>query len=143
VKIIVFSDIQFNPWPEFSKVLSTGLNSRFQDQLNVLEEVFNHAIVLSRSDDVILVHTGDLFESMTEKIDKSTFLTVFAKFRKFSEMGILTFLVVGNHDWLDKTETSHILEPFDALENVVVIDSPLTLRPFDVGVAFVPYTRQG
>lgn len=144
MKIIVFSDIQFNPWPEFSKTLSNGLNSRFQDQLNVLEEVFEHAISLSKHDEVILVHTGDLFESMTEKIDKSTFLTVFELFRSFSSKGILTFLLVGNHDWLDRTETIHILKPFQEIDHTVVIDEPFHYKyTEDVGLVFVPFTRQG
>ena len=138
MKIVLYSDIQFHPWREFSKVLSNGRNSRFEDQLNVQDEIFEYAIS-SNAD--VLIHNGDLFEALTEKIDKATFLEVFSRFVEFSKNGIVVLLLVGNHDWLDRTETSHILEPFKEIENLFVVDTPRIEVIEDVYLAFVPSTR--
>jgi len=138
MKLLIYSDIQFNPWKEFSTILSNGRNSRLQDQLDVQEEIFQAAIANNVD---ILVHDGDLFESLTEKIDKATFLTVYEQFVKFSENNIIVVLNIGNHDWLDRTETSHILEPFKEIKNVIVADKPQVEIVNEVGLAFVPYTR--
>ena len=140
MKIVVYSDAQFNPWKDFSKTLPNGRNSRLQDQLNAQDEVFKSCIDNSAT---LLIHTGDLFESLTEKIDKVTFLTVYDKFVEFSKSGTVVVLIVGNHDWLDKTETEHILEPFKEIENVMVIDSPKVEEVEGIGFCFLPYTRMG
>lgn len=138
MKIVIYSDAQFNPWKDFSKILPNGRNSRLQDQLNAQDEVFKSCIDNNAS---LLVHTGDLFESLTEKIDKITFLTVYDKFVEFSKSGVVVVLVVGNHDWLNKTESEHILEPFREIENVIVVDSPKVEEVGEVGFCFLPYTR--
>jgi len=145
MKIVCFSDIQFHAWQEFSTILPNGLNSRFQDQLNVLDDVFafakgNNPSEPNRGKADILIHTGDLFEAMTEKIDKLTFLTVYERFVQFSKEAVLTVLIPGNHDWIDKTETSHILEPFKEIENVFVIDKAGVEFAEDVALGFIPYT---
>lgn len=137
MKITIFSDIQFHAWQEFSRVLPNARNSRFQDQLNVLEEIFQYS-VKEKTD--LLIHCGDLFESMTEKIDKQVFLTVYNKFVEFSKNKIIVVLLPGNHDYLTKTETSHILEPFKEIENVFVIDKAGVEFAEDVALGFIPYT---
>ncbi|OGM08145.1 hypothetical protein A2Z67_03865, partial [Candidatus Woesebacteria bacterium RBG_13_36_22] len=142
MKLVICSDLQFNNWQEFSKILPNGKNSRFQDQLNVLDEIFEVSIALSKDDDVILVHTGDLFESMTEKIDKAVFLDVFNKFSEFSKEGVATILLLGNHDFIDKTETRNIIEPFKEIKTLLVVDKPMVQVVNGVGLNFVPYTRQ-
>lgn len=138
MRISIYSDIQYEPWKEFSTILPNGRNSRLQDQLDVQDFIFK--TTLDRSSD-ILVHDGDLFQSLTEKIDKVTFLTVYDKFVQFAENGIITVLNVGNHDWLDKTETGHILEPFKEIKNVIVVDSPRTEIIDNIGFIFIPSTR--
>ena len=64
MKFLVESDHQFNDWREFSEVLPNGLNSRFADQLHILDEI-------STRDFDVMIHTGDLFETLSEKINKS------------------------------------------------------------------------
>jgi len=146
MKIIEFSDIQFHAWQEFSKTLDNGLNSRFQDQLNVLDEIFAFArkqVDNDPDDSVLLIHTGDLFEAITEKIDKHVFLTVYEKFVRFSEdSGVLTVLIPGNHDWLDKTESKHILDPFKEIDHTLVVDEALVEIHEDAALGFIPYTSQ-
>lgn len=138
MRAIICSDLQFNPWKEFSRILENGRNSRFQDQLNALDEIFDYT---KKSNAFLLVHTGDLFESLTEKIDKAIFLDVYNKFSDFAKSGIVTVLLVGNHDWLDRTETKHILEPFKDIENVMVVDIPRIENINSVTLSFVPFTR--
>ncbi len=140
MKIIVYSDIQFNAWSEFSKILPNGLNSRFQDQLNVQDEIFEFAKNQKDGDDVLLIHTGDLFESMTEKISKQVFLEVYERFSKFSKENIPVILLVGNHDWIDRTETSHMIEPFKEIENILIVDKPEVQTIDRTCLCFMPYT---
>lgn len=140
MKAIVCSDEQFNPWKEFSRILPSGRNSRLQDQLNAQDETFKNCISLNAH---LLIHNGDLFESLTEKIDKVTFLTVYDKFVEFSKSGIIIILIVGNHDWLDRTEKEHILEPFKEIENIIVVDTPRVEEVGDTSFCFIPYTKMG
>ena len=138
MKIVIESDAQFNPWKEFSKILRNGRNSRLEDQLNVQSEIFQYSVDVGAS---ILIHDGDLFEALTEKIDKTTFLAVYNLFVDFSEKGIIVVLNVGNHDWIDHTETKNIIEPFREIKNVIVVDKPHVEIIGDVSLSFVPSTR--
>jgi len=138
MKIVTYSDAQFNNWKEFSRILPNGRNSRLQDQLNAQNEVFENCISINAH---LLIHTGDLFESLTEKIDKVTFLTVYDKFVEFSKSGVVVVLIVGNHDWLDRTEKEHILEPFKEIQNIIVVDAPRVEQVGDTSFCFLPYTK--
>ena len=91
----------------------------------------------------MLVHTGDLFESLTEKIDKATFLSVYDEFVEFSKNGIVVVLLVGNHDWLDRTEETNIIAPFSQIPNVIVVDEMRIEVVENIGFCFIPFTRQG
>jgi DNA repair exonuclease SbcCD nuclease subunit len=134
LKFLIFSDLQTNDWKEFSEVLPNGLNSRFADQLNVLDEI-------STRDADVMIHTGDLFETLSEKINKSVFLLVYDKIARMARKTVV-ILLMGNHDWLDRTETSHLLEPFKEIDNVIVVDKP-SFQQFgtNLGAVFMPYTR--
>jgi DNA repair exonuclease SbcCD nuclease subunit len=90
---------------------------------------------------MLYVHCGDLFESLTDKIDKAIFLDVYNKFSEFSKSEIVIVLLVGNHDWLDRTETKHILEPFKEIENTIVVDKPRIENIDSVSLSFIPFTR--
>jgi DNA repair exonuclease SbcCD nuclease subunit len=133
LKFLIFSDLQTNDWREFSISLPNGLNSRFADQLNVLDEIS------TRGSDV-LIHTGDLFETLSEKINKSVFLAVYDKIARIARKTVV-ILLIGNHDWLNRTETSHLLEPFKEIDNVVVIDKPCVQRFDGIDLLLMPYTR--
>lgn len=138
MKLLIFSDIQFHNWREFSRILPNGRNSRFQNQLDALHEVLDAAV---RYECDMMVHDGDLFESRADSIDKQVFLTVFEEFKNFSKEGIPVVLNVGNHDMIDRTETSHILQPFKEISNVIVVDKPKSEIVSDCRFAFIPYTR--
>lgn len=142
LRFVIYSDIQFCEWPEFSKILPNGLNSRFQDQLNVQDEIFNFAKQQKETGEVVVIHNGDLFESMTEKINKQFFLTVYEKFVQYSKEDIPIILLVGNHDWLDKTEKRHIIQPFKEIENVIVVDNEWRVEFLkNISLGFIPYTK--
>jgi len=133
MKFLIWSDHQFNDWKEFSEVLPNGLNSRFADQLNILDEI-------STRDFDVAIHDGDLFETLSEKINKSVFLVVYDKIARMARKAVV-ILSVGNHDWLDRTETKHLLEPFKEIDNVVVVDKPTLQRFEGIDIVFMPYTR--
>jgi len=138
VKGLIFSDIQFNEWAEFSRILPNGRNSRLEDQVDVLHEIFSYAIDMGLD---IIFHLGDLFETLSEKISKTLFLTIYEEFVKFSAHGIPVILFVGNHDWVSRAEVLHIIEPFKQIKNVIVIDEPTFEEIGGVGFALMPYTR--
>jgi DNA repair exonuclease SbcCD nuclease subunit len=138
MRIIIESDAQFNPWKEFSKILPNGRNSRLEDQLNAQSEIFKYSVDVGAN---ILVHNGDLFDALTEKIDKTTFLAVYNLFVDFSEKGVIVVLNVGNHDWITRAEENHIIEPFREIKNVLVVDKPHIEIIDDVCLSFVPSTR--
>jgi DNA repair exonuclease SbcCD nuclease subunit len=133
MNFLIWSDHQLNDWKEFSEILPNGLNSRFADQLNVMDEI-------STRDVDVKIHTGDLFETLSEKINKSVFLVVYDKIARMARKTVV-ILLVGNHDWVDRTETSHLLEPFKEIDNVVVIDKPCVQRFDGIDILFMPYTR--
>lgn len=140
MKIVIFSDIHFHEWREFSKVLPTGRNSRFQDQLNVLDRIFEYSAAKQID---LIVFLGDLFESIGISISKNVFLTVFDIIRAYQDkFGIPLRLVVGNHDWIDKTETKTIVEPFNELQLVKVI-SNIEKVDLDnnISLVFCPFRR--
>lgn len=139
MKLLVYSDIQFHPWREFSRILPSGRNSRLEDQLNVQDEIFKFSVENSID---LLVHTGDLFEELSQKIDKEVFLSVFSKFVEFSKKTIPVILLAGNHDQLTKIDTGlHILEPFKEIKNVAVIDKTTVEKIEDIDLCFIPYKR--
>lgn len=139
MKIVTYSDIQFHPWREFSRILPSGRNSRLEDQLNVQDEIFKFSV---ENNIDLLVHTGDLFEELSQKIDKEVFLSVFSKFVEFSKKTIPVILLAGNHDQLTKIDTGlHILEPFKEIKNVVVIDKTTIETIDDIDLCFIPYKR--
>ena len=133
MNFLIWSDHQYNDWREFSEILPNGLNSRFADQLNVMDEIS------SRNAD-IMIHNGDLFETLSEKINKTVFLAVYDKIARIARKAVV-ILIVGNHDWVDRTETSHLLEPFKEIDNVLVVDKPCLQRYEDIDLVFIPYTR--
>ena len=137
MKITIFSDIQFNNWQEFSKILPNGRNSRFQDQLSVLDEIFNYTVE-SGSD--ILIHNGDLFETLKDEINKALYLTVFDKFVEFSKNKKIVILLVGNHDQMGRFGENNVLKPFKEIDNVLVMDTSTVENLGDVDLAFIPYT---
>jgi DNA repair exonuclease SbcCD nuclease subunit len=139
LKILIYSDIQFYPWREFSRTLPNGRNSRLEDQLNVQDEIFRFSVENSID---LLVHTGDLFEELSQKIDKEVFLSVFSKFVDFSKKKIPVILLAGNHDQLTKTDAGlHILEPFKEIKNLVVIDRTTVETIDNIDLCFIPYKR--
>jgi len=138
VKAVICSDIQFNEWAEFSKILPNGRNSRLEDQINVLREIFSFST--DKGSDIIF-HLGDLFETLSEKISKTLFLIVYEEFAKFSAHNIPVVLFVGNHDWVNRAEVLHIIEPFKQIKNVIVVDEPTFEEIDGTGFALMPYTR--
>jgi DNA repair exonuclease SbcCD nuclease subunit len=70
-------------------------------------------------------------------------LVVYEQFVDFSKSGIPVVLLVGNHDWLDRTETGHILDPFKEIEGVTVVDEVWSDHIDNIGLSFVPHSRSG
>ncbi len=102
-----------------------------------MDEVFSYA---KSSESEILIHNGDLFETLKEEINKTLYLTVFDRFVEFSKNGIIVILNVGNHDQIGKFGEDNVLKPFREIDNVLVMDTPKVENLGDVDLAFVPYT---
>lgn len=129
---IIISDLHSHSWPRFSTTLKDGTNSRFQDLLNVLDQV-EHYIDEHRPEHLIV--KGDLTHR-----------------RRYVEFGIYNRLVewlvhmnektkvvvmVGNHD-IESTGV-HSLTPLQHM-GIQVIDRPKAVDLGQLGMHyFVPY----
>lgn len=90
MKIAVFSDIHFHPFPTFAKVGADGLNSRLQHTFDRARDIVR--IAREQECDAILFG-GDLFH--TKKIDAET---IDIAERAFADCRIPIIGVPGNHD---------------------------------------------
>jgi DNA repair exonuclease SbcCD nuclease subunit len=143
MKILVFSDLHLNEWKFGATILPNGLNSRLQDQLDVLKEIKDFC-VKERIREVIFC--GDLFHTHSKL--STTVLSCAAKaledfrytFR--NDNGGVHFLV-GNHDIADKAGKYHGLEWLKSLGHCEVYDEPKHHPEWyhdGLAASFLPFT---
>ena len=118
MKILIFSDLHAHSFKPYSKTLSNGRNSRLQDSLNVLEEIYQYCI--SYKIDGVLFG-GDLFHIRTP-ITVSTFNPVHEGIAKIKTAVKFMGLLVGNHDQYNKAGNIHSIDTFNSM--VTILDRP-------------------
>ena len=125
--ILLFSDIHFHNWSQFSTILPSGRNSRLQDTVNVVNDIYNHVVDKGITDVVFL---GDLFHSRT-KIDIDVYDAAWKAMQQLAQ-GANLYLLMGNHDSHNRNADVHSLEPFK--EFAEVIDEPCrhTIGGYDI-----------
>jgi DNA repair exonuclease SbcCD nuclease subunit len=95
------------------------VNSRLQDSLNILNEIYN-ACIADKVDGVLCL--GDLFHARSV-INVSAFNKVYEAVAKIKTAVDFVGLLVGNHDQVNKTGTEHSIQTFNSI--VTVMDKPM------------------
>jgi DNA repair protein SbcD/Mre11 len=124
--LVHVSDIHFGSGESHGRVNPvTGLNIRFEDFVAALARVVDHAI--QHKVDIFLF-SGDAYRNASPE---PVYQKMFARqLLRLSQADIQTILVVGNHDQILRSTTSHSLSVFQSLEvpGVITIDQPLFTR---------------
>src|SRR3954469_12569117 len=123
IELIHVSDIHFGSGEGHGRINpETGLNVRFEDFVLALQKVVDYAI--DKKCDVFLF-SGDAYRNASPE---PIYQKMFARqLKRLSDASIQTILLVGNHDQILKSTSSHALSVFQTLEvpNVTVIDRPV------------------
>ena len=126
IKLIHVSDIHFGSGESHGRINpKTGLNVRFEDFARALSRVVDFTL---EKDADIFLFSGDAYRNATpEPIYQKTFAQ---QLKRLSDFGIPTILLVGNHDQILKSGTSHSMSVFESLgvPGVTVIENPQFLK---------------
>lgn len=126
IELIHVSDIHFGSGEVHGKLNpATGLNVRLEDFQKAFSRCVDYA--LSVPVDVFLF-SGDAYRNASPE---PVYQKVFAEqLRRLSEAGVQTVLVVGNHDQIFKSTSSHSMSVFQSLgvPNLRIIDKPKLLK---------------
>lgn len=115
MSILLFADLHLDQWRQFSVLTENGFNSRLLEQLKVINQVTKIAVDENVTDIIFL---GDLINSQGESLPKIVYNAAFFVVNALSKVRPVK-LIVGNHDIY---RLMHILNPFEALTDVEVID---------------------
>ncbi len=122
IQLIHVSDIHFGSGESHGRVNPlTGLNVRFEDFVKALAKTVDFAI--EKNVDVFLF-SGDAYRNASpEPVYQKMFAS---ELKRLSNAGIQTILVVGNHDQILRSTSSHSMSVFQSLEvpGVITIDKP-------------------
>lgn len=124
--LVHVSDIHFGSGESHGRVNPvTGLNIRFEDFVLALSKVVDHAI--EHKVDIFLF-SGDAYRNASPE---PVYQKMFARqLLRLSQADIQTVLVVGNHDQILRSTTSHSLSVFQSLEvpGVITVDQPVSMK---------------
>jgi len=134
MKVVIFSDLHAHQHEQFARTLPGGRNSRFQNILNVLEQI---RVFCAEQEVDMIFFLGDLFHSRT-KVDVDVFSATWLAMKALSESVRKTYILMGNHDSYNKVGSIHSLEPFR--EFATVVDQPIIDSFEDLRFAMHPFT---
>ena len=127
----MFSDLQFYHNPSKSRILTNGRYSWLEEQLKVLDQLFDFA---NEKEVETIIHNGDLFEQKN-LINVATYNILWEYFSSRKKDFDLIFNT-GNHDYFsDNRESS--LKPFS--EIAIIIDEPWDYWIDDNVLRFLPH----
>jgi DNA repair protein SbcD/Mre11 len=143
MKIIHFADLHLGVETYGHLNPETGLSSRLQDYLNVLDQVIDFA--LQEKVDLVLF-CGDAYKT---REPTQTQQREFAKrIKRLSEGGVPLFMVIGNHDLPNALGRATAIEIFDtlAVPDVCVANKPgihrVKTRSGEIQIAALPWVRR-
>jgi len=99
MKFLIFSDMHFNNWPQFSKILDSGINSRLANQINVTKQIIKYCI---KHNIKTVFHLGDMVDSK-RSIHTDTLHFIFKVLPLFKKNGIKLYHINGNHDYYEES----------------------------------------
>ena len=137
MKIALYSDLHAHPYNN-GTILEHGTNSRVQDAVDVIAQVYAFAI---ENDISSVVFGGDLFDRR-KSIDVDTYNKIHEVIQYWSAR-MPTLMIPGNHDQANKSGTVHALQRFNS-KHCVVPDKPSWTQMEDnVHLFSVPYCDDG
>lgn len=130
----MFTDFHaYSGFTEFSDSDKEYKNSRFRNQCEVLNGIFNKA----EDENLPVIFGGDLFH-VRQKVDIFDFNNIFRIIGNHPK--VETYLLRGNHDSINNLMGSpSSIDSFNFLPNVKVITNPETIKISNVNVFFMPY----
>jgi DNA repair exonuclease SbcCD nuclease subunit len=140
MKILIFADLHAHPFGPYSTILENGMNSRLNDAVNCLEQMFTYA--KSNSIDMVWF-AGDMFHTR-KTITVQAHKAVYDVLDKFHTHRISVIMLHGNHDQADRSGNDHSLHSFREITKVVDKPTWLHVGGYDVDQAFlcaVPYVE--
>jgi exonuclease SbcD len=125
INLIHVSDIHFGSGESHGKINPTsGLNVRFEDFVLALRKVVDYAIACKAD---VFLFSGDAYRNASpEPVYQKFFAT---ELKRLSDASIQTVLVVGNHDQIMRSNSSHAMSVFQSLEvpGITIIDKPTSV----------------
>jgi DNA repair exonuclease SbcCD nuclease subunit len=140
MRVILFSDLHGHAFKPLSKTLENGRNSRLQDAINILDEIYN-ACSTYNIDGVLF--GGDLFHARGT-LQVPTFNAVFEGIARIKTRVNFFGMLVGNHDQVTKVGDVHACYAFDSILTVMDRTQWYTFQDEDtleyLSVYGIPYT---
>lgn len=126
IGIVHASDIHFGSGESHGKINpETGLNIRFEDFVQALTKTVDFALA---NDADVFLFSGDAYRNASPE---PIYQKMFARqLLRLSQAGIQTILLVGNHDQILRSTSSHSMSVFQSLAvpHVLTIDQPTVKR---------------
>lgn len=113
MKLIVTADLHLNDWPHYNEPWSNGLSARLHDQISLLNYITEMGQYHHVDGFLIL---GDIFEHK-EKVSGIVINEAAKAFNAMRQVAQVFFLV-GNHDFITRDGTRHLLENFIYMEGI-------------------------
>jgi len=113
MKLIIVPDIHIGKQTSIGKdAIGVGLNSRVQDQADLLDFVYSKILEIKPLSVILL---GDIWEDVNPR--SSYVRVVFAWIKKIVDLNISVHIIMGNHDFVRSGhERVSMLDSFDALQ---------------------------
>jgi len=134
---LLFADLHLHDRKEFSQVTNSGLNSRLEEGLNILDQIIEW---LEPNGIRYLIFLGDVFE-LKDRVPNHILSEFKHRLEQILDKYIHVYFLVGNHDYnlLDYTT----LDVFQ--DKIHLIDEPKLAMMDELlkyGVYFIPYQRK-
>lgn len=138
MKIAVFADVHVHPFKNYSTVLSNGLNSRVQDSVSCMKQIFDYC---KKNKIKEVLFAGDMFhtrKSVTVQALKAVYDIVA---EACCDMNVR--MIHGNHDQADREGNDHSLHTFRDI--CTIVDKPSWIHTnsteTDIFICAVPYVE--
>jgi DNA repair exonuclease SbcCD nuclease subunit len=139
MRILLFSDLHGHAFKPYSVTLENGRNSRLQDAVNILDEIYD-ACANQNIDGVLFA--GDLFHARGT-LQIPTFNAIFEGIAKIKTRVNFFGMLVGNHDQATKLGDIHACYAFGSILTVMDKTQWYTFESIDgeqLHVYAIPHT---
>lgn len=121
MKILFFTDLHLDNWSAFSTTVAGGYNSRFMQQLNVLENILAYA----EKEKCTIVFGGDLYNRRL-LIPSDVLHKTYELLAAYNKQTI--YFVIGNHDIYDWNSENNSLAVLGEMDHVNIIDQATSVE---------------